>query len=72
MAWERSFEKRVLTIREKELKYQKLNYTIEVFRSLIASDLGSQSVPRLDPLERHLERLPNPCHSCFILALRRL
>lgn len=30
MAWERSFEKRVLAIREKELKYQKLNYTIEV------------------------------------------
>ncbi|PPR02009.1 hypothetical protein CVT24_011132 [Panaeolus cyanescens] len=29
MAWERSFEKRVLKIREKELKYQKLNYTIE-------------------------------------------
>ena len=30
MAWERNFEKRVLKIREKELKYQKLNYTIEV------------------------------------------
>ena len=30
MAWERSFEARVLKIREKELKYQKLNYTIEV------------------------------------------
>lgn len=30
MAWERSFEKRVLKIREKELKYQKLNFTIEV------------------------------------------
>lgn len=30
MAWERSFEARVLEIREKELKYQKLNYTIEV------------------------------------------
>jgi len=30
MAWERSFEKRVLTIREKELKYQRLNYIIEV------------------------------------------
>jgi hypothetical protein len=29
MAWERSFEARVLKIREKELKYQKLNYTIE-------------------------------------------
>jgi hypothetical protein len=30
MAWERSFEARVLKIRTKELKYQKLNYTIEV------------------------------------------
>ncbi|KAK7047463.1 hypothetical protein VNI00_006694 [Paramarasmius palmivorus] len=29
MAWERSFEARVLKIREKELKYQKLNYIIE-------------------------------------------
>ncbi|KAJ7204719.1 multidrug resistance-associated ABC transporter [Mycena pura] len=30
MAWERSFETRVLKVRAKELKYQKLNYTIEV------------------------------------------
>lgn len=30
MAWERSFEARVLKIRDRELKYQKLNYTIEV------------------------------------------
>ena len=30
MAWERSFEKRVLEIRARELKHQKLNYTIEV------------------------------------------
>ena len=30
MAWERSFEARVLKIREKELRYQRLNYTIEV------------------------------------------
>ncbi|KAH9050918.1 ATP-binding cassette transporter [Lactarius deliciosus] len=30
MAWERNFEKRVLKIREKELKFQKLNYIIEV------------------------------------------
>ncbi|OCH85275.1 hypothetical protein OBBRIDRAFT_815142 [Obba rivulosa] len=29
MAWERSFEKRVLKVRGRELKYQKLNYTIE-------------------------------------------
>lgn len=30
MAWERSFEARVLKVREKELKYQKMNYIIEV------------------------------------------
>jgi len=30
MAWERSFEKRVLKIREKELRYQRLNYLIEI------------------------------------------
>jgi hypothetical protein len=30
MAWERKFEKRVLRVREKELKFQKLNYIIEV------------------------------------------
>jgi hypothetical protein len=30
MAWERSFERRVLSIREKELKYQKKNYYIAI------------------------------------------
>lgn len=35
MAWERSFEKRILKVREKELKYQKLNYTIEVLFNAI-------------------------------------
>ncbi|KAK0452263.1 P-loop containing nucleoside triphosphate hydrolase protein [Armillaria borealis] len=35
MAWERSFEARVLEIREKELKYQKLNYTIETLWNAI-------------------------------------
>ncbi|KAG6333895.1 hypothetical protein ID866_5197 [Astraeus odoratus] len=30
MAWERSFERKVLAVREKELKYQKLSYMIEV------------------------------------------
>lgn len=30
MAWERSFEARILKIRDKELKLQKLNYIIEV------------------------------------------
>ncbi|KAH9478408.1 ABC transporter 7 [Psilocybe cubensis] len=35
MGWERSFEKRVLGIRAKELKYQKLNYTIETLWNAI-------------------------------------
>ncbi|KAK2461264.1 hypothetical protein APHAL10511_006791 [Amanita phalloides] len=37
MAWERSFEARVLRIREKELKHQKLNYTIEILWNVIWS-----------------------------------
>ena len=35
MAWERNFEARVLKVREKELKYQKLNYTIETLWNAI-------------------------------------
>ncbi|KAF8955330.1 multidrug resistance-associated ABC transporter [Flammula alnicola] len=35
MGWERSFEKRILAIRDKELKYQKLNYTIETLWNAI-------------------------------------
>lgn len=31
MAWERNFEARILKIREKELRFQKRNYTIEVW-----------------------------------------
>ncbi len=38
MAWERSFETRVLKIRDRELKYQKLNFTIEVRPSFNLSD----------------------------------
>ncbi|KAL1737962.1 ABC transporter type 1, transmembrane domain-containing protein, partial [Schizophyllum fasciatum] len=30
MAWERSFEKRVIRVRDKEIKYQKMTYMIEV------------------------------------------
>lgn len=29
MAWERSFEKRVMAVRQKELSYQRKNYYIE-------------------------------------------
>ncbi|THH26392.1 hypothetical protein EUX98_g7797 [Antrodiella citrinella] len=35
MAWERSFEARVMKVRDRELKYQKLNYTIEVLWNAI-------------------------------------
>ncbi|KAI9068084.1 multidrug resistance-associated ABC transporter [Trametes sanguinea] len=35
MAWERSFEARVLKVRERELKYQRLNYIIEVLWNAI-------------------------------------
>jgi hypothetical protein len=34
MAWERNFERRVLKIRERELKFQRLNYIIEVCSSV--------------------------------------
>jgi hypothetical protein len=35
MAWERSFEKKVLKVREKELKYQARHYRIEVLWSVV-------------------------------------
>ncbi|KAG6895370.1 hypothetical protein C0992_001606 [Termitomyces sp. T32_za158] len=35
MAWERNFEARVMKVREKELKYQKLNYSIETLWNAI-------------------------------------
>ena len=35
MAWERNFEQRVLKVRDRELKYQQLNYTIEVLWNAI-------------------------------------
>ncbi len=35
MAWEHRFEKRVMKVRERVLKYQELNYTIEVLWNAI-------------------------------------
>lgn len=35
MAWERSFEKRVLAVRDKELRYQKLSYMVEVLFNVL-------------------------------------
>lgn len=39
MAWERSFEARVAEIRVKELKYQRLNFIIEVGAAILSSYL---------------------------------
>lgn len=47
MAWERSFEARVLEIRKKEMKYQRLNYIIEVRPSPVNWDLNSPQSTRL-------------------------
>ncbi len=55
MAWERSFEARVLKIREKELKYQKLNYTIEVCSWCWWISMTNTNLEMfLDALECHL------------------
>lgn len=35
MAWERSFEKRVMKVRERELKYQKMSYMIELLFNVL-------------------------------------
>lgn len=35
MAWERSFEKKVLKVRERELKYQKLSYMVELLFNVL-------------------------------------
>ena len=73
MAWERNFENRVLKVRNRELKYQQLNYTIEVrplhayWQVSNAENLIKTSKPGL--LECHLEWLAYPCHACVFLAL---
>ncbi|KAL4079580.1 hypothetical protein J3A83DRAFT_4368342 [Scleroderma citrinum] len=35
MAWERSFEKKALAVRDKELRYQKLSYMVEVLFNIL-------------------------------------
>lgn len=55
MAWERNFAAKVLKIRTKELKYQKLNYTIEAsfnVRKLLAFRMLMARLP--DTLECYL------------------
>ncbi|SRR6266702_706752 len=46
MAWERNFEKRVLNIREKELKFQRLNYIIEVRSLMMLKAIGRLSTSK--------------------------
>ena len=46
MAWERSFEKRVMKVRERELKYQKLNYRIEA-RNILSHSVTKYLIPNL-------------------------
>lgn len=64
MAWERSFEARVLKVREKELKYQKMNYIIEVsvcIESMIPHSQLCYDI--VGPVELYLVRSfpPNVC-----------
>jgi hypothetical protein len=49
MAWERSFEKRVLEVRDKELRWQRLNYTIEV--CTYDSPVNFANIAAIDALE---------------------
>jgi len=56
MEWERSFEERVMKIRRRELKYQKLNYRIEA-RSPLSQPFFSPcllSVGLSQPIAEHL------------------
>jgi hypothetical protein len=67
MAWERSFERRVLKIRDRELFYQWRNYVIEVISQLTVWFL-LLTLPS-DSLQRDLATLSDPHHRNCILAL---
>jgi len=67
MAWERSFEKRVLKIRDRELFYQWRNYVIEVISRLVME--FPLLTPPLDTLQRDLATFSDPDHCDRILAL---
>lgn len=70
MAWERSFEARVMKIRGKELMYQKRNYLIEV-RNLWLLYLYNKSSHRprnlLDDVQCYLEQ-----HTWFVLRVYKI
>lgn len=69
MAWERSFEARVHKIREKELKYQKLSYNIEV--SMLSTVCSFVRLVCVLPgrVQRDLQRISNSGYVDIILAL---
>jgi hypothetical protein len=72
MAWERSFEARVNQVRAKELKYQKLSYTIEVCYDFLAPHRKLMGTCVLiGPVERCLERVPHSNDFGRFLALCR-
>lgn len=55
MAWERSIESRVLKVRDRELKYQKLNYMIEVRKPTCNPLFGVDLMIHVGFMECHLE-----------------
>jgi hypothetical protein len=67
MAWERSFEKRILKIREKELRFQRLNYTIEVGLYFIVRCANFEGLS-LDVVELHLPSISYHRHPRCVLA----
>lgn len=70
MAWERNFESRVHKVRQKELRYQRMNYHIEVGSLFGYDSIGLVcSLLRLGAFQRHLECHPNSRYSCVFLAL---
>lgn len=62
MAWERNFEAKVLKVREKELKYQKLNYTVEVRR-----EVTSAGYSLIHKLRRHYGMLSGTVDSGIVM-----
>ena len=70
MAWERNFEQRVLKVRDRELKYQQLNYTIEVLWNAIWYAANKRlSLNCSDHSCNAQEWLAHPRHSGVVLAL---
>ena len=71
MAWERSFEARVMKIRAKELKYQKLNYHIEVIFNAIWYEFARRKCSCICIHGLAKGCFSNRRRSSFVLALHR-